>query len=84
MSNENALFDDDFEDVFSEDSMSDHTPSDIDLNEVDDSVDQAVAEGAPMSARKHAACWKSARKTDVWAGLRSNASPAAFPRPLRI
>ena len=48
MSNENALFDDDFEDVFSEDSMSDHTPSDIDLNEVDDSVDQAVAEGAPM------------------------------------
>ena len=46
MSNENALFDDDFEDVFSEDSMSDHTPSDIDLNEVDDSVDQAVAEGA--------------------------------------
>lgn len=48
MSNENALFDDDFEDVFSEDSMSDHTPSDIDLNEVDDSVDQAVAESAPM------------------------------------
>ncbi|KCZ62333.1 hypothetical protein L53_11770 [Hyphomonas sp. L-53-1-40] len=48
MSNENALFDDDFEDVFSEDSMSDHTPSDIDLDEVDDSVDQAVAEGAPM------------------------------------
>ena len=48
MSNETALFDDDFEDVFSEDSMSDHTPSDIDLNEVDDSVDQAVAEGAPM------------------------------------
>jgi pilus assembly protein CpaE len=48
MSNENALFDDDFEDVFSEDSMSDHTPSDIDLDEVDDSVDPAVAEGAPM------------------------------------
>lgn len=48
MSNENALFDDDFEDVFSEDSMPDHTPSDIDFDEVDDSVDPAVAEGAPM------------------------------------